>query len=387
MATGGLRRFLRKSVPSEGPDRTSQATFSGASTLLSGAPASVLRAPAGYACGLCGSQFSSFADAQGCVEKCAVRQRLREPLLVLASPCGTHFRCSLCSRERVHRDDALRCFESCLERLRHAPSLPHPLSDALEDLRLSDVPTRAHSGHPHGAPHPRGPLFRGRQGPVLGGHNHGLRGLHSHAPQALAEGHSQAHPRPELPPPAKSTTLASQAPHVPRRTLTADEMARKTEELLMGEVPEGADVALADAFGASELGMEGRLAIDGLDDTSGEAFREGATLGEFGDHTPDEGMASGTPGFREDAPAPEVPSALADEPFANEPLADATPAAPAGPMRDAQGNIIYREPGMKPFKRADARYVCTACSSKYFTKNEVEQCFMDHPIRPGSDMA
>lgn len=42
----------------------------------------------------------------------------------------------------------------------------------------------------------------------------------------------------------------------------------------------------------------------------------------------------------------------------------------------------YREPGMKPFTRADARYKCTVCSQMYFTRSEVENCFFAHPERP-----
>jgi hypothetical protein len=41
----------------------------------------------------------------------------------------------------------------------------------------------------------------------------------------------------------------------------------------------------------------------------------------------------------------------------------------------------FREPGMKPFTRADARYKCSVCSQMYFTRTEVENCFMSHPER------
>lgn len=60
-------------------------------------------------------------------------------------------------------------------------------------------------------------------------------------------------------------------------------------------------------------------------------------------------------------PTEEDTSVVADEPYSDE-----------GP---------HREPGMKPFKRHDARYVCSACGKNYFTKSEVEECYFSHPER------
>lgn len=42
---------------------------------------------------------------------------------------------------------------------------------------------------------------------------------------------------------------------------------------------------------------------------------------------------------------------------------------------------IFRKTGQKPFLRADARYVCSACNQKFFTKSEVEACFLEHPVK------
>lgn len=41
----------------------------------------------------------------------------------------------------------------------------------------------------------------------------------------------------------------------------------------------------------------------------------------------------------------------------------------------------FREPSMKPFKRHDAKYVCSACGSTFFTRSDVEECFFSHPER------
>lgn len=60
-------------------------------------------------------------------------------------------------------------------------------------------------------------------------------------------------------------------------------------------------------------------------------------------------------------PAEEDTSLVDDEPYSGE-----------GP---------FREPNMKPFKRHDARYVCSACGKNYFTKSEVEECYFSHPER------
>jgi hypothetical protein len=365
MATNGLRRFLRKSDHTEHPEGSSQGSMSQAEGAL---PASVLRAPAGFACGLCGSQFVSLAHAKGCLESCVVRQRLREPLQVLASPSGSHYRCSLCSRVRVYRDDALRCFEGCLERLRHTRSLPHPLVDALDGLRPG-----AASGPLAPAcvsSLPRGPLFRGSAGALEGNPNRGLRGLPlAHAGSVaspLSSKSMESHLEESVATPAQGKQWETQTSSSSRKPLSkplsAEEMARKTQELLLGDVPEGTLVQEAEPF---VDGDEGR------DESSQEAFREGATVNVLGEDRPSEAPPHVQDVSPEEAPAPEVPSED----------------APAKPMKDAQGIIIYREPGMKPFKRADARYVCTACQTKYFTKHEVETCFSDHPLRPGSDMA
>ena len=42
----------------------------------------------------------------------------------------------------------------------------------------------------------------------------------------------------------------------------------------------------------------------------------------------------------------------------------------------------FRKPGQKTFIRKDARYECTVCKSYYFTRDEVEKCFMGHPLEP-----
>jgi len=56
------------------------------------------------------------------------------------------------------------------------------------------------------------------------------------------------------------------------------------------------------------------------------------------------------------------------------------PAAPAELKRRADGSIVVRKLHQKPFKRADARYLCGACESRFFTKSDAEVCFMTHPL-------
>ncbi len=46
---------------------------------------------------------------------------------------------------------------------------------------------------------------------------------------------------------------------------------------------------------------------------------------------------------------------------------------------DDSAQVFYRRPNQKPFFRDGARYICSACKSKYFTKDEVEACFNKHP--------
>lgn len=42
--------------------------------------------------------------------------------------------------------------------------------------------------------------------------------------------------------------------------------------------------------------------------------------------------------------------------------------------------IMYRRPNQKPFSRENAQYRCTVCNEKFFTKMEVENHFMEHPL-------
>lgn len=39
-----------------------------------------------------------------------------------------------------------------------------------------------------------------------------------------------------------------------------------------------------------------------------------------------------------------------------------------------------RTPGQKSFSRHDASYVCGVCKAKFFTKNDVEEHFLKHPL-------
>ncbi len=47
--------------------------------------------------------------------------------------------------------------------------------------------------------------------------------------------------------------------------------------------------------------------------------------------------------------------------------------------------VKYRKEGQEPFRRHDAKYVCTVCGQKFFTKMEVEECFMKHPVESADD--
>jgi hypothetical protein len=41
---------------------------------------------------------------------------------------------------------------------------------------------------------------------------------------------------------------------------------------------------------------------------------------------------------------------------------------------------LTRMPNQTPFTRDDAKYVCTVCMAKFFTKSEVETHFLEHPL-------
>ncbi len=41
---------------------------------------------------------------------------------------------------------------------------------------------------------------------------------------------------------------------------------------------------------------------------------------------------------------------------------------------------LPRTPGQKAFVRHDANYVCCVCKVKFFTKMDVEEHFLKHPL-------
>lgn len=57
----------------------------------------------------------------------------------------------------------------------------------------------------------------------------------------------------------------------------------------------------------------------------------------------------------------------------------AIPSAAATIVRSAAASNFTRKPNQKPFYRDGARYICSACKEKFFTKSEVEACFENHP--------
>ncbi len=52
------------------------------------------------------------------------------------------------------------------------------------------------------------------------------------------------------------------------------------------------------------------------------------------------------------------------------------------PLNPGENNkiILTRKPGQKPFTRHEARYLCTVCKEKFFTKTEAEGHFLQHPL-------
>jgi hypothetical protein len=41
--------------------------------------------------------------------------------------------------------------------------------------------------------------------------------------------------------------------------------------------------------------------------------------------------------------------------------------------------IFVRKAEMKPYRRNNAKYGCSACAREFFTKEQVEACFYSHP--------
>ncbi len=53
--------------------------------------------------------------------------------------------------------------------------------------------------------------------------------------------------------------------------------------------------------------------------------------------------------------------------------------APEAPPPSNEIRIKWK-PGLKPFRRQEAKYECTGCGVRYFSRVEVEACFNSHPI-------
>lgn len=71
--------------------------------------------------------------------------------------------------------------------------------------------------------------------------------------------------------------------------------------------------------------------------------------------------------------------AVTDKKKSDAPSGQSKPAAAAKPAANENSSFAKRS-GQKPFFRDGARYICTACKKKYFTKNEVEDCYDSHPL-------
>ncbi len=48
--------------------------------------------------------------------------------------------------------------------------------------------------------------------------------------------------------------------------------------------------------------------------------------------------------------------------------------------KEEEKPVLYRKPNQKPFARENAQYRCTVCNEKFFTKMEVENHFLEHPL-------
>lgn len=59
--------------------------------------------------------------------------------------------------------------------------------------------------------------------------------------------------------------------------------------------------------------------------------------------------------------------------------ASVAPEAPIEPAVKDEIRIQWK-PGLKPFHRLGAQYVCNGCQKKYFSKVEVEACYGSHPV-------
>ncbi len=52
----------------------------------------------------------------------------------------------------------------------------------------------------------------------------------------------------------------------------------------------------------------------------------------------------------------------------------------------ADSKELCRTPGQEPFHRDGAKYVCSVCGQKYFTQDDVKNCFESHPEKEEATM-
>jgi hypothetical protein len=329
MAHKDLRAYLKPCLHQENPGDESTAE---------GTHEFVLRAPGGYACGLCHSRHDEFWEAQQCVQCCALHYRLRARIHVLSSLNGEMYRCALCARVRVHKQDALRCFEKCRYFLKQSDELPEPLQRQMERLESASHETH---GHKERRARIHAPLFR--------------RPRQWLQPESVPTQESETkHINISL----KSGAIETHMPINARGSAKTPTAPSAKPEDAFASVPQRA-ISQAE---------KDDLLLDGL---------QGVTFEEPSDesHKIEGQILSLSAQAQADA------LAEAQEAKIPPPKPEISFVAPAEPIKDKNGEVLFRVPGQKPFKRADAKYVCTVCATKYFTKGDVEACFQSHPLK------
>ena len=318
----------------------------------------VYRMDSGFVCGRCHEMYAGFPQAFECLQKCTLQGRLRSAVQRQPSLKGDRFVCSFCSRSHIYKSDALRCSENCLISLKNKADLPPRLLSALQDLQ--------DRGENAGFKRTRGPLFRAQNAP-------GVALPPVSAPVAAPQVSEQVD-WPYETAPEREESFQTAPPRAPTRVLQ--------EDLLLQEVTPSVALSNAEEINIDSLDFDsGALEVDESALSSGIGFEvehstapaEEISMG-IGDT--DFGQSSSSASNDSDSGSAEALG------FGGEiSNVSASPEAPVPELkRDKNGEVLMRKPHMKPFKRADAKYVCTVCSEKYFTKGDVDACFLSHPL-------
>jgi hypothetical protein len=352
----------------------------------------VIRQGDAFYCGMCRGRYTSFHEAFDCVRICWEELLSSNPVLerISTSSKTSLFRCRFCARDHKSRSAAAQCAEDCkklfiarftqeMESLSHEltyrdqSTLQRPLSKARRTVVVSALVVK--------------PVFTPRkksgESPE-GAHKEDDKTKVDHQPsQKEAEPKASDEKKEETSSSVASVSSPSSnndaAPSV-----SHDNDAAASEAPLTEGISGNTSVAPQGATSASEESTQSKkVAMDGTPAQTAEPL-EPASDHVTADAT-DTGNVATSGESTTKAAAPEKKAAAETDGSADTPNetvetkneSPRTPPTESKTTKEATSKR-YKASEKEAFTRSGAQYICSGCSKKYFTKDEVMQCFEAH---------